>query len=174
VALRPPVARLRAGAAILVLWLGAKLIGPALIVSTDLSTEAKALLSGLLFFGVSKLCLVAVIMVLGKPGFLYLKTQIFSALARAFARIARPHAVGRLRYRIGLAMFFLPLLLGWVIPILQRVSPYLDQLGRPFEWVWDIVFIASFFVLGGEFWDKLRALFVYGAKAKFPERPIQA
>jgi len=32
----------------------------------------------------------------------------------------------------------------------------------------DVVFVASFFVLGGEFWDKLRALFVHGARAVFP------
>jgi hypothetical protein len=28
--------------------------------------------------------------------------------------------------------------------------------------------LASLFVLGGEFWDKLRALFVHGARAAFP------
>jgi hypothetical protein len=31
----------------------------------------------------------------------------------------------------------------------------------------DLVFVASFFVLGGEFWEKLRALFVHGARAVF-------
>ena len=33
----------------------------------------------------------------------------------------------------------------------------------------DVLFISSLFVLGGDFWDKVRALFVYGATAKFPE-----
>jgi hypothetical protein len=32
------------------------------------------------------------------------------------------------------------------------------------------MFFASFFVLGGEFWDKLQALFVYGASAAFPDK----
>jgi hypothetical protein len=32
----------------------------------------------------------------------------------------------------------------------------------------DLMFVASFFVLGGDFWDKLRALFIQGAKAQFP------
>jgi len=27
----------------------------------------------------------------------------------------------------------------------------------------------SLFVLGGEFWDKMRSLFVHGAVAQFPE-----
>jgi len=31
----------------------------------------------------------------------------------------------------------------------------------------DALFICSVFVLGGDFWDKLRALFVYKAKVKF-------
>ena len=31
----------------------------------------------------------------------------------------------------------------------------------------DLAFVASFFVLGGEFWEKLRALFVHGARAVF-------
>ena len=32
-----------------------------------------------------------------------------------------------------------------------------------FATVGDCMFIISFFVLGGEFWDKIRALFVYTA-----------
>jgi hypothetical protein len=32
----------------------------------------------------------------------------------------------------------------------------------------DMLFVVSLFVLGGEFWDKLRALFVYDARAEFP------
>jgi hypothetical protein len=33
----------------------------------------------------------------------------------------------------------------------------------------DLMFIATLFVLGGDFWDKLRALFVHGAKAQLPD-----
>ena len=31
----------------------------------------------------------------------------------------------------------------------------------------DFLFLASLFVLGGDFWDKLRALFIYDARAQF-------
>ncbi|MGD1986316.1 MAG: hypothetical protein PVH74_11575 [Desulfobacterales bacterium] len=31
-------------------------------------------------------------------------------------------------------------------------------------------FVASFFILGGDFWDKFRALFIYEAKAQIPKR----
>ena len=30
-------------------------------------------------------------------------------------------------------------------------------------------FIVSFFVLGGDFWEKFRALFIYEAKALIPD-----
>jgi hypothetical protein len=32
----------------------------------------------------------------------------------------------------------------------------------------DLVTLASLFVLGGDFWDKVRALFVHDARALFP------
>jgi len=35
----------------------------------------------------------------------------------------------------------------------------------------DVMLIASLFVLGGNFWDKLRALFVRDALAVFPDDP---
>jgi hypothetical protein len=34
----------------------------------------------------------------------------------------------------------------------------------------DAMFLVSLFVLGGDFWDKLRAIFVREARAVFPER----
>jgi hypothetical protein len=35
----------------------------------------------------------------------------------------------------------------------------------------DVIFLASFFVLGGDFWDKLHALFIREARA-CPPRPL--
>jgi hypothetical protein len=32
-----------------------------------------------------------------------------------------------------------------------------------------VVVLVGLFILGGAFWDKLRALFIYEAKAVFPE-----
>lgn len=51
---RPPTARLWLGAGILVIWLCAKLIGPIVIVTMDISAQMKALLTAVLFIGVSK------------------------------------------------------------------------------------------------------------------------
>jgi hypothetical protein len=35
----------------------------------------------------------------------------------------------------------------------------------------DCATLTSLFVLGGDFWDKLRALFLYEARAVFPASP---
>ena len=65
-------------------------------------------------------------------------------------------------------MFLLPGLYSWVLVYAPEVVPgYPDErisIGLTF----DGLFVASFFVLGGDFWDKLRALFVHRAKAQFP------
>ena len=37
----------------------------------------------------------------------------------------------------------------------------------------DLLLLASFFVLGGDFWDKLRSLFIYDAHAVIPEKPAK-
>ena len=38
----------------------------------------------------------------------------------------------------------------------------------------DIILLLSLFVLGGNFWDKLRALFIRDAKVVFPEKAAAA
>src|SRR3546814_19432529 len=78
-------------------------------------------------------------MVLGKPGFAYLKAKIFGFYGKTFGRFAPAKEVGRMRYRIGLVMFMLPLVLGWVMPYVERLSPWVDRMDRRIDWVWDIV-----------------------------------
>ena len=92
------------------------------------------------------------------PGFEIVKRRLLASLAR-FLPADR---VSPMRYGVGLTMFFIPLLYAWL-------GPYFDLVvGLETGWGWhaslDLLFIASFFVLGGEFWDKTQALFKYDAK----------
>jgi hypothetical protein len=34
----------------------------------------------------------------------------------------------------------------------------------------DFLLVITLFILGGEFWEKLRALFIYDAKASIPQK----
>lgn len=125
-------------------------------------------LTGTIFVA-NKLLLLAVIGILGKSGFRELKAMVFGRVAR----LAPDAMVSRTRYNIGLVMFCLPILTAWIEPYLDTVWPDL----RPKLWqaqlLGDIMFVASFFVLGGNFWGKIRALFVRTAVvADTAESPV--
>jgi hypothetical protein len=122
-----------------------------IVVASDLSSGWKTVLSGLLGIGIPDVFTIAAVGVMGKQGFDALKQRAFALLRSA----APPDRVGPIRHRIGLAMFVIPLVFGWAGPYLpvSRSQGTLAIAG-------DISFLASFFVLGGDFWDKIRALFV--------------
>ena len=67
-------------------------------------------------------------------------------------------------------MFTAPLIFAWVTPYLESTGGT-PLVTTPFAIAGDVVFLASFFVLGGEFWDKFRALFMPTAVAHFPSAP---
>jgi hypothetical protein len=71
-----------------------------LVTSSNLSTETKTLLSGLLIIGVPETFSVISIVFLGKDGFNYIKEKIFTFLKR----VVPQGEVSRFRYRIGLFM----------------------------------------------------------------------
>ena len=135
-----------------------------LVASLQLPTAWKASLSGLLLLGIPELFLVVAIAVMGKDGFDYLKQLLFRFLRRQ----APPDRVGSARYRLGLLMFSLPLLLGFLGPYVGHLIPGYASHPVAFAVLGDALILASLLVLGGCFWDKLRALFVHDARAVFP------
>ena len=107
----------------------------------------------------------AAIAVMGKAGFNYLKGRLFSL----FKKVAPPDVVSRTRYRIGLVMFSLPILFGWLVPYAPHLVPGYGTHRFVVNLVGDLLLISSLFVLGGDFWDKIRSLFMHKAKAQIPE-----
>jgi len=159
---KPPRGRMVLGACVLI---GGQLAmaGAPVISALDLSDGWKGVLTVVVLFVIPDLSLVAAIAIWGKPGFLYLKGRFFAFLKRGLP----PDTVGPVRYGIGLVMFTLPLVFAWLTPYLSAVSG--EPIARmPYAVAGDLMFIASFFVLGGEFWDKLRSLFVRRAVVQFP------
>jgi hypothetical protein len=103
------------------------------------------------------------IAIMGKASYLWIKYQMHYV----YHRITKPHDVSPLRYNIGLVLFVLPFIPNYII----SYTPHLLPTSTTFHYITivtaDVIFLASLFVLGGDFWDKLRALFVYSAKARF-------
>lgn len=131
-----------------------------LVTSSNLSVGIKTILSGLLAFGIPEIFMLIAIAIMGKSGYSYLKEKLFSYLKV----IAPSDSVSLIRYRIGLVMFSMPLLVGVLQPYLAYYFTFFKEL--PLWWAigLDILFISSFFVLGGDFWDKLSGLFKHNAK----------
>ena len=113
-----------------------------------------------------KATLIAAIVVLGKPGFAYLKGKLFSHLKG----LAPADEVGPLRHWIGVVMFCIPLFQGWLESWAIHVAPHLVANRLWVDVGTDMMLLVSLFVLGGNFWDKLRALFIRNARALFPEK----
>jgi len=160
----PPRGRLLLGGGVLIFGWLCPLFVP-LVLGSDLAGEWKTTLSGLLMLGIPELFTLAAVAVLGKSGFEHLKGILFNQLRR----IAPPDAVSLTRYRVGLVMFLLPLLFAWISIYVPNLIPGFAAHPMAFAMTGDVMFFASLFVLGGDFWDKVRSLFVHEARARFPE-----
>jgi hypothetical protein len=161
----PPASgwRFPVGVTIFLVGFAAPLAIP-MVTSSDLPTAWKAAVSGALAVGVPEIMMVVAAAVMGRAGFARLKHRF----GRFLKKYGPPERVSRVRHRMGLAMFTLPLLVAWLAPYLGHHLPGYETNSMWWHIGGDLVFFSSLFVLGGEFWDKLRALFVHGARAVFP------
>jgi hypothetical protein len=164
----PPRGRLILGGAIFLVGLICPIFVP-LVALTDLPGGWKTAISGLLMLGIPEVFMLVSVAILGKPGFEFLKARLLGI----FRRYALPTTVGPSRYRLGLVLLLAPLVAGWITPYLESI-PGIDIDWLAVAVVGDLVLVAAFVVLGGEFWDKFRALFVHRATARFPSVPPSA
>ena len=153
--------RFRLGMIVLVVgWLSPLCIP--VITATDLPTRWKTIISGALAVGIPEVFTVAAIAIMGKSGYNLIKERIFSFLKKH----GPPDRVSLTRYRIGLVMFGLPIVFGWLGPYGAHQIPGYETHRLVISLIGDVMFVASLFVLGGDFWDKVRALFVYDARVQ--------
>jgi hypothetical protein len=117
------------------------------------------------FWLTAPLMKISSVAILGKPSYLYIK----SIFRHHVARVIKPYHASRVRYNIGLFLFCLPVIPTYIMayaPLFFSSNFYLHLI---LNISFDVIFIASLFVLGGDFWDKLKALFIFSAKASFPQ-----
>jgi len=150
--------RFRLGLTILIVGWFSPLLIP-VVTRTSLATEWKTIISGLLAVGIPEVFTVVAIAIMGKSGYNLIKERIFSFLKKH----GPPDRVSRTRYRIGLVMFVLPIVFGWLGPYGANLIPGYETHRFVVSFIGDVMFVASLFVLGGDFWDKIRALFIHDA-----------
>ena len=159
----PPRGRLITGGVIFILGFASPAFIP-LVLSSDFPDWLVAGLTGLLAFGIPELFMIIAVAILGKDGFAYLK----KILGKHLKPLAPPDEVSRARYNVGLVLFSLPILMGLLLPYLSLEFHFMQDIPFFLYPVSDLILIASLFVLGGNFWDKLRALFIHRAKVILP------
>lgn len=161
---RPQIGwRFRVGVIVFVVGFLSPLLIP-VVARTGLPTEWKALISGALAVGVPEVLSILAVAIMGKEGFNTIKGRFFGFLKK----YGPPDVVGRTRYRVGLIMFVLPLLFGWLGPYGTHKIPGYEAYRFWANLAGDLIFVSSLFVLGGDFWDKVRALFIHEARAEIP------
>ena len=128
-------------------------------------TRFAAISGGVLVTG--EIMLVAGAAIAGKQGYAYIKATVFGFIKK----FGPPQKVGKIRYRFGLLIFFIPVAFGWALPYLLEHIPW--YLAHPTNYgiIGDVMLVIGLFVLGGDFWDKLRSLFVQSSTVVFEEKP---
>lgn len=122
------------------------------------SSKVTAAFSGVMII-VADLLLIAGAAVAGKDGFAFIKAKVFGI----FRPYLPPQQVSRRRYTIGLVLFSISLVFGWASPYFGHHLPGFERGQLIYAVAGDVILLISLFMLGGGFWDKLRALFRYDA-----------
>ena len=154
--------RLKLGVVMLGFSILLPVLGIPLVVVMGLPTATS--ISGAMLVGAEVLGIVAVA-IMGKSGYAYIKNRIFGFLKQ----YGPPVEVSRTRYTIGLVMFAVPVVFGLLAPYAADWIPAYRGNEFTYAIVVDLLLLVSLFVLGGDFWDKLRALFIRDAKVMFPK-----
>jgi len=144
------------GGSVFVLGFLSPLLIP-LVLMLPLPAALKTILVAGLTFGIPEIAAFVAVVIMGREGFQELKRRLWALVKKA----APPDQVGPVRYRIGLVMFTLPLLFAWIGPYLELWMP--DRGAQSLFLIvgGDVLFMCSLLVLGGRFWGKLRALFIW-------------
>jgi len=132
-----------------------------LVLNSNLGSGIKTALSGFLMLGVPELAIMLSIVIMGKAGFAFLKSKV----GQFFKQYGPPETVSKTRYTIGLILFIIPFIIGWLLPYFEHLIPLYEEYHLWINISGDILLIASLFVLGGDFWEKLRSLFIYNQKS---------
>jgi hypothetical protein len=125
-----------------------------------LPENVKNIASGALVIGIPQVFTFLAVIVLGKKGFNLIKEKLFGYIKT----LGPPKTVSKTRYRIGLVMFVSPLIFALLAPYAPEFIPYYEANRITINITGEIILLCSLVVLGGDFWDKLRALFIYEHK----------
>ena len=149
------------GMSLLLLSLLTPLFALAIVPLLDLPTAVAAGIVGVATVGVPEVLSLAAIAFLGKDTFNYYKYKVL----KLFKGTGPPKPVSKFRYYFGLSMFFGSIIPIYVKALFPEALPFDHETQIDIVLVSELVGVLSVFILGGEFWEKLKALFIWNAPA---------
>jgi hypothetical protein len=127
------------------------------VLASGLDDAVRRPLAGLLLSGLPMALMLVVVAMVGQPAYRFLDKPLFGAESGG-------GTVGITRYRIGLVLVVIAVLVSWIEPLLSPHVPALVARRVLIGTLADAAVLVGLFVLGGEFWDKVHALFVHDAR----------
>ena len=134
-----------------------------------LSKQSVAAFTGVMVVA-AEVMMITAAAIAGKEGFAFIKKRIFGFIKSH----GPPQVVSAARYKVGLVMMVLSLLYGFLSPYIGHYIPGLADHRVVYAVVGDILLLVGLFLLGGNFWDKLRALFIHRAVAVMPDKTLKS
>lgn len=129
-------------------------------------TKAQAVSFTAIYLAFGEVCFLVAIALLGKPFLAAVKAKAKAFLGRFWAKLAGPprppRPIGRARHAVGVALFaasWLPYFITEAALLFAAPGAINAMSLGCLLIVGDFVFVASVFVLGDEFWARLKKLF---------------
>lgn len=117
----------------------------------------KATFIAILSVGGPELMIVLAVLCLGKKYITYFKEKIYG-----FFRLKKiPKPVSKTRYYFGLFCFIFSVVPLYIAAYFPEILPHDELEKHLITATGDLVFVLSFFILGANFWEKFKRLFVW-------------
>ena len=132
--------------------------------------KAVSIATGLLIS--SEISFLLCVALLGKPFIQLLKSKIKASIFRKKG-VAHLKPVGKVRHAVGITMLLVASIVPYFMTEIALLLGCVEKYGHTglinLLILGDVLFITSFFILGGEFWARVNKLFEWPGKTEVPE-----
>lgn len=122
-----------------------------------LNVEIIIPLTAFLIVGGPEIMVVIAAAFLGKKFYTHFRNKLYSF----FKRKKKPKRVSKTRYYFGLTIMLLSIVPFYLSEYLPQIFPNKTYEKNIIFFIADLSFVISFFILGGDFWEKFKKLFTY-------------
>lgn len=130
------------------------------ILKTNLNDGLKTAVSGILAIGGPEILMILAGVIMGKENLTALKQKV----AGWFKPLAPPTYVSKARFVIGIILFSLCLLESAIHVHWDGISKWYSSFAMEYMVFWNILFLVSLYILGGDFFNRLIGLFKFNTK----------